>query len=91
MIGITKNKGFTIVELMVVVLVLGILLAIAIPNILRVRALTESAQADTELKVIYVSLVMYQCDTGKYPKSWSDLETYLDVSKFQDKYEINQN
>lgn len=39
-----KNKGFTLVEIMIVVLIIGILLAIAVPNFIRAR---ESSRAKT--------------------------------------------
>lgn len=39
-----KNKGFTLVEIMIVVLIIGILLAIAVPNFIRAR---ENSRART--------------------------------------------
>lgn len=39
-----KNKGFTLVEIMIVVLIIGILLAIAVPNFIKAR---ESSRAKT--------------------------------------------
>lgn len=41
---IRKSKGFTLVEIMIVVLIIGILLAIAVPNFIKAR---ESSRAKT--------------------------------------------
>ncbi|MBN8690047.1 MAG: prepilin-type N-terminal cleavage/methylation domain-containing protein [Armatimonadetes bacterium] len=47
-----KNKGFTLVEIMIVVLIIGILLAIAVPNFVRARETSRTRTCVGNLKQI---------------------------------------
>ena len=48
-------KGFTLIELMIVVAIIGILAAIAIPNFLRFQARARQSEAKTNLKAIFTA------------------------------------
>jgi len=54
-----RQKGFTLLELMVVVAILGILAAIAYPNFVRYVAKAKQAEAKTNLAGIYVTQRVY--------------------------------
>jgi type IV pilus assembly protein PilA len=53
------QKGFTLIELMIVVAIIGILAAIAIPNFMQYQAKSKQSEAKTNLGGIYVSEVAY--------------------------------
>jgi prepilin-type N-terminal cleavage/methylation domain-containing protein len=59
MVTASKQSGFTLIELMVVVTIVGILAAFAIPNFLRYRAQAMQAEARTNLGEIFVAEVSF--------------------------------
>ncbi len=50
-----RGSGFTLIELMIVVAIIGILAAIAIPNFLRFQARARQSEVKTNLKAIFTS------------------------------------
>jgi len=50
-----KEKGFTLIELMIVVAIIGILAAIAIPQFVNYRVKAYNSQAQAELKSYYTA------------------------------------
>ena len=60
------QKGFTLIELMIVVAIIGILAAIAIPNFLTYQMKSRQAEAKTNLQAIKTSEVAFQAERGCY-------------------------
>jgi len=54
-----NKKGFTLIELMIVVAIIGILAAIAIPNFLKFQAKSKQSEAKTNLKAIFTAETSY--------------------------------
>jgi len=61
---IKKSEGFTLIELMIVVAIVGVLAAIAIPNFLNYQARARMTDAKTNLGGIFVSMGSYRGDTS---------------------------
>src|SRR4030042_3480961 len=62
-----KEKGFTLVELMIVIIILAVLTAIAIPSYMVLRDRARRAAAQSELKNIATAMEMYNADEDTYP------------------------
>ena len=54
-----SKKGFTLIELMIVVAIIGILAAIAIPNFLKFQAKSKQSEAKTNLGAIFTGQISY--------------------------------
>ena len=69
-----SKKGFTLVELLVVVLIIGILTAIAVPQYQLAVDKTHFANLQAQVKSIKASFDNYYLATGEYPNSFDKLD-----------------
>ena len=69
-----KEKGFTLIELMIVVAIIGILAAIAIPNFMRYQAKAKQSEAKANLGSIYTSEVTYRAENDTYTATIGNLD-----------------
>lgn len=61
-----NQKGFTLIELMIVVAIIGILAAIAIPNFLNYQLKAKTAEAKTNLGAIRTSQETFNAERDRY-------------------------
>ncbi len=87
----TNNKGFTLIEIMIVVFIIGILLAISIPIANRMHEDAQSAITKSELTSINTAIVMYYGLNGVFPTKIEQLEDYIGIKNIGQKYELNPN
>jgi general secretion pathway protein G len=69
----TNAKGFTLIELMIAVAIVGILASIAVPNFIKYREKARVAMAITEIRLIEKEIVNYLIDYGELPGDLSEL------------------
>lgn len=63
----TQNKAFTLIELLIVVAIIGILAAIAVPNFLNAQIRAKIARCEADQRSIGTALESYRLDRNGYP------------------------
>jgi len=66
-----KNKGFSLIELMVVIAIIAIVTMIAAPNLTRFLAKAKRSEAYANLNAIYTHQKIYQAEHGRYSDALS--------------------
>jgi prepilin-type N-terminal cleavage/methylation domain-containing protein len=68
----TNQKGFTIIELLVVIVIIGILVALTLPNLFSAQARGRDTDRKNELKNVQQKLETYYGDNEEYPDTLAD-------------------
>lgn len=72
------QRGFTLIEIMVVVVILGILAAFAVPNIMSNPERARETKAEHDIRTLESQLEMYRLDNHRYPTTDQGLEALVE-------------
>ena len=64
-----KTRAFTLIELLIVVAIIGILAAIAVPNFLNAQMRAKIARVQGDLRSMKTAIEMYRMDNNGYPNA----------------------
>jgi len=69
---VNRSRAFTLIELLIVVAIIGILAAIAVPNFLNAQIRAKYSRCLADMKACQTALEMYAMDRGGFPPNGID-------------------
>lgn len=79
------QRGFTLLEILIVMAIVGVLATIAIPRFNNSLVLANTAKVQSDLRVLNSAILLYQSEKGRYPTNLTtDLQSYvMDIDHLQ--------
>jgi len=72
-----NQKGFTLIEVMVVIVILGVLASLVVPNLMGNKDKADIQKVKSDVVALENSLDMYKLDNGIYPSTEQGLEALV--------------
>jgi len=73
---LTRRSGFTLIELLIVVAIIAILAAIAVPNFLEAQVRSKVSRTLADMRTIRTGLETYYVDNNRYPETDQGLAAF---------------
>ncbi len=74
-----NNRGFTLIELMVVIVILGILAGLIVPRIMSRPEEAKQTKARIQIESLETTLKLYKLDNGSYPTTEQGLQALVEA------------
>jgi general secretion pathway protein G len=78
-----KSQGFTLLEVMVVIVILGILASMVVPNLMGSQERANMQKAISDVTALETSLSLYKMDNYDYPTTEQGLEALVDQTDIE--------
>ena len=72
-----RQRGFTLLEIMVVIVILGILASLVVPNLMGNKEQADRQKAVSDIVALENALDMYKLDNSRYPTAEQGLEALV--------------
>ncbi|MFD2165441.1 type II secretion system major pseudopilin GspG [Thalassotalea euphylliae] len=79
----TRQSGFTLLEVMVVIVILGILASMVVPNLMGSQERANVQKAVSDVTALETSLSMYKMDNYNYPTTEQGLEALVNETDIE--------
>jgi general secretion pathway protein G len=76
---VNDRRGFTLIELMVVIVILGILAGLIVPRIMSRPEQAKKLKARMQIESIGTALKLYKLDNGEYPTTEQGLQALVEA------------
>lgn len=90
-----KDEGFTLIELVVVVIIIAILAGALVPSVVGKVSSAKEARNKSDLDAIATAERMYYMDNNQWTSDWSELEPYgipqQPTDPWENEYQLNIN
>ncbi len=73
-----KNKGFSLLEIMVVIVIMGLLAAMVVPNVMGSLDEANITKVKTDIRELEKALKMYNMDVKRYPTTDQGLQALVE-------------
>jgi len=73
-----RNHGFTLMEILIVVAIIGLIAALIVPNLIGRYEKSQEEIAKAQIEMLSSSVQSFKVDVGRYPKSLDELITSTD-------------
>ena len=82
----TAQKGFSLIELLIVMVILGLLASLVGPKMFGKLGMAKQKTAKTQIEMLMTAMDSYRLDVGKYPSSQEGIDALVENSG-SDKWE----
>lgn len=78
-----KAQGFTLLEVMVVIVIIGMMLSVVVPNLMGSQDRAREQKAVQDISVLKAALIQYRSDNYDYPSTEQGLEALVDQTDIE--------